>query len=154
MTVPREPWCPRTFSVASHKSSIPKKVLGLDYGKMMSPNPHSRSLRGAPGKAGRECSVFSRNASHSGHDRRGESSSWSSEARGTRTRSGREGTRRGTEGSPRRRVGRTNLKVGRGEPARAGCFRHRQPGTRAEVPVEDAGALRRSPFPPAKTLTS
>ena len=35
-----------------------------------------------------------------------------------------------------------------------GMFRHRQPGTRAEVPVEDAGALRRSPFPPAKTLTS
>ena len=84
----------------------------------------------------------------------GESSSWSSEARRTRTRSGREGTRRGTERSPRRRVGPTNLKVGRGEPARAGCFRHRQPGTRAAVPVEDAGALRRSPFPPAKTLTS
>ena len=85
----------------------------------------------------------------------GESSSWSNEARRTRTRSGREGTRRGTERSPRRRLGRTNLKVGRGEPARVGCFAcHRQPGTRAEVPVEDAGALRRSPFPPAKTLTS
>ena len=52
----------------------------------------------------------------------GESSSWSSEARRTRTRSGREGTRRGTERSPRRRLGRTNLKVGRGKPARAGCF--------------------------------
>ena len=53
----------------------------------------------------------------------GESSSWSSEARRTRTRSGREGTRRGTERSPRRRLGRTkNLKVGRGEPARVGCF--------------------------------
>ena len=54
-------------------------------------------------------------------DRRGESSSWSSQVRRTRTRSGREGTR-GTERSPRRRVGRTNLTVGRGEPARAGCF--------------------------------
>ena len=52
----------------------------------------------------------------------GESSSWSNEARRTRTRSGREGTRRGTERSPRRRLGRTNLTVGRGEPARAGCF--------------------------------
>ena len=61
-------------------------------------------------------------------------------------------TRDGTE--PPTSCGAHESEGGARRASAGGMFRHRQPGTRAEVPVEDAGALRRSPFPPAKTLTS
>ena len=65
-------------------------------------------------------------------------------SRGDTTRDGRE---------PPTSCGAHESEGGARRASAGGMFRHRQPGTRAEVPVEDAGALRRSPFPPAKTLT-